>query len=503
VFVTVYHKIGTTLKDSLHYLNKTTYAGVTGKVQGDFTIKISKNSTGNQATTGVTITEVDATNNAGEYHFEVSGTTGFAAATGEYTVRIYDTGATEYTWEETYLVTSDGTGAGTVGAGSFTATASDGRVTDGASALADATIRIRKSDNSILTTFTSSATGVWGPVYLDNGTYTIDVQKSGYSASTSKTIAVSGGVATGPLTDVALTAVSSGTGLTASDLWAYARRMVRNANGTQADTEIKQAVNDALDMIAQERLWPRYKTHGELSLAGEYSTGTIAIVQASTNVTLTGGTWPTAAASFKLLIDGKVYRIASRTSGTVLVLTTAWADASITGESYVLFRDEYTLPSDCMRMGRLLPGTGWAASPEPVGFEQILEFQNASATGQKYPSCWAIHGSGASDKILLYPYPSDPNHLAFWYYRKPAALTASVDEGDWDPQHINLLRRAIDYQMAIRYETCVAGNPEVCYSRYQVALSKATSNDKTAVRQTSPLSGFGSSPRNYTITDTQ
>lgn len=494
-----YAKVGTAYRTGFNYRNKATFAGVTGKTDGSFTKKLTKNQTGNQSVTGITISEPDATNNAGMYEVEVS-TSGFVAATGDYTLLIYDTASPEYAWEEHIIVTSDGTGEGSIGAASFTATASDGRVTDGSVALSGATVRIRNSLNTIISQFTSDSSGLWGPVYLDNGTYTIDVQKSGYAANSTKTIVVSAGVATGPAADVALAAASSTSGLTASDLWAYARRMARNANGTQADTEIKQAVNDALDMIAQERLWPYYKTHGEVSFADDYSTGTIAITQGSANVTLTTGTWPSNAASCKIRIGGKVYRVSSRTSDSVIVLASAWAAASITGETYVLFQDEYTLPSDCMRIGALLPGSNWGMGVEPMGLDQILAAQQVSVSGSKYPTQWAVHAHGATAKLIVYPYPNEANILHFWYYRKPAALVNSLDEADWDAQHVQLLRRAIDYQMSLRYpETCVAGNPDATFQRYLSALARAVPNDKTTTRRPGPVSGFNFAARDYQV----
>ncbi len=492
-----FHKAGTVLRDYFHYVNKATFAGVTGKTNGSFTVEISKDGA-NQATTGFVITEVSAGSNPGEYEIEVA-TTGFVSAVGTYGVRIRDTAAPEYTWEEVYVATSDGTGEGSIGDASFTAVASNGRVTDGAAALTGASVRIR-SGSTIIAQFTTDSSGLWGPVYLANGTFTIDAQKSGYAANSARTIVVTSGTAVGPLVDVAIAAATSSSGLTASDLWSYARRMVRNANGTQADTEIKQAVNDALDMIAQERLWPYFKTHGELALADDYSTGTVACTQASANVTLTTGTWPANAASCKIRIGGKVYRVSSRTSNSVIVLTTAWTAASVTAETFALFQDEYTLPSDLMKVGALLPGTGWGLKPDPVGLDQILEAQNSTNSGMKYPTLWAVLGHGAISKIILYPHPNEATQLALWYYRKPAALVNSLDEADWDAQHVQLLRRAIDYQIALRYpDVCVAGNPDATYSRYSMALMRALPNDKSATSRPSPISGYRMG-RDYTIT---
>lgn len=480
-----YHKVGTTLDDDFQLVDRMNQP-ITGKVQGDFTISLNKGVTGNQASTGITITEVDATNNKGMYHITVNAATGFVSVASEYSLMLNLTADVAIRRALTYVVNSDGTGSGTVGAASFTATASDGRVTDGTSALASATVRIRNSSNVILYSFTTGVTGLWGPVYFDTaGTYTIDVQKSGYSSSSTGTIVVSGSTATGPLVDLALTAVSSGTGLTNSTLIAYARRMILDKVGSKADAEIQQAINEALDMISMERPWPWYLTHGDLNLVAQYSTGTVTFTAASTTVTLAGGTWPSWAASGKIKYNGKVYRISTRTSGAVVVLADAFQAATVTGATYILYQDEYTLPSDCMQFGKFFPGETWGLSQTPVAFEQIMQAYAQSNYGQEYPQLWANY----KQKIVFWPYPQNANNLPMLYYRKPVALVSASDEADWDAMHVNLLHRAIDYTLSLRYPT-VAGDPKSTFASYQMALARAVPNDKGTINRPSPLSAL-------------
>ena len=157
---TIPHKVGTTWRDSFFYLNSGTMAGVTGKVQADFTIDVSKDGVGNIATTGLTITEVDATNNPGEY--SISGSlSSFVATAGLYVIRIYDTASPDYTWDMTVQVTSDGTFGGTWGAVSFTAVASNGRVMTGATPLEDAQVFIETPAGVLYTIATTDASGLW------------------------------------------------------------------------------------------------------------------------------------------------------------------------------------------------------------------------------------------------------------------------------------------------------------------------------------------------------
>lgn len=490
-------QVGTSYKDRFFLKDPVTNAPTTGKVQGNFTIRVTRGTTGNLATTGITITEVDASNDPGWYDIVASGSTSFTSTTtGCYNVSVELTAdANRNRFEQTVLVTANGDFSGTVGAASFTATASNGRIYDGASAVSGATIYVRNSANVIIAQLTSDASGLWGPVYLD-ASVTLDVQKSGYAVNNSSAITVVGSTATGPLTDITLTSVTSSTTILNSDLLAYARVQARNASGSQSDTVLQQAVNNALAWVATAKFWNYFKTYGDFTLREPYSTGTIALTAASTTCTLTTGTWPTWAASGKLKIGNKVYRISSRTSGAVVVLATAWAEDAETAATYVLFQDEYALASDLLKFGRPFPGSSWGWGGEASSFDAVLEAQNTQIQGQEYPSMFAVHGSGGAAKLIVWPYPSKSEDvlLPYWYYRRPAAMTAANDVADVDPLWWGeLLQRSIDYQVAVRYEGCVAGDAEKCYKRLQEAFGRFAMNDKGPANPTGPLGAYRSS----------
>jgi hypothetical protein len=486
----MYAQNGITLVDDFFYIDGTG-APVTGKTNSSFTVNISKNGVGNQATTGVAIAEVDATNNPGQYSVTYNGVSSFAANVGEYVVRIRDTSAISNTWSNTYRLTVDGSAGGGTGIASFTATAANGRIYDtvAAAPVSGASVRIYvPSSGIILATLTSDASGLWGPVYLNNGTYAISVQKSGYTVSTTGTIVVAANVATGPGADLNITTAGSSSGALLSDLQAYARRQYRDRTGTKSDAEILQSINDALDMISQSRIWDWYQEPLDLSLQQNFSTGTITFTQGSTACTIAGSTWPSWAASGEIYSNGQYHRIASRDSTTQVTLTIAWAEATatFTVNNWQLFQDNYALPANCQRFGRLLYGTQWVWGGEPVGWEQYLDSKNRFLYGQQGPRVWAIR----KQNIYLWPYPSITRLVNGWYYRKPAALVNPSDQADWDPMHLFLLHRAIDYQLSLRGD-CMAGNPSETMGEFRKALTDAVSNDKSPLVHPSPMSGNG------------
>ncbi len=471
-----------------------TSAPVTGKVQGDFTLRVTRGTTGNLATTGITITEISAANDPGWYDVVTNAATSFTSTTaGCYNLSVELTSDPDLNrFEQTILVTANGDYDGTSGTARFTATAADGRIYDGAAGIQNATVRILTSANVTIAELTTDVSGLWGPIFLDPGTYTIVAQKNGYTVDNSHLITVAGSVATGPLVDITLTAVSNGSSITNGDLLSYARVQARNATGAQADETLQQAVNNALWWIATSKFWNFYKTYGDFTLREPYSTGSLALTPGSQTCTLTGGTYPTWAATGKLLINNKVYRVASRTSGTVVVLATAWAEDAETAVTFIMFKDEYALADDCLKFGRPFPGSSWGWGGEASSFEQVLEAQNCMALGQSYGRMFATHGAGGTAKILFWPYPSSTEdlNLPYWYYRRPVAMTTEVDVADCDPLWLELLQRSIDYQVAIRYDGCVAGTAEACFKRLQESFARFAMNDKGPMNPTGPLAGY-------------
>jgi hypothetical protein len=191
-------------------------------------------------------------------------------------------------------------------------------------------------------------------------------------------------------------------------------------------------------------------------------------------VVLATGTWPTWAASGKILYDGKWMRIASRTNGTDIELQTAWAETTVSGATYVLYRDEYTLPTDCGRFGKLFPGSGWVYGGEPVGFDDILQAYNGYSGGQQYPSMWALY----KDQIIVWPYPSDSTTINLMYYRLPPVLSLDATVADWDTMQNEVLYRAIDYQLSITNGSVMSGDPGTTRALYKDALDRAVKSEK-------------------------
>lgn len=480
--VPVYVLNDVTFRDTLVYRNAAG-AGVTGKVQGDFTINLSKDGVGNQATTGITITEIDASNNAGDYELEYNGASSFVAVPGTYCLTIFDTANPTYSWTQTYVVSSGSTFTGTAAA--FTATASDGRVTDGSAPLAGVTVTLRRADGTIETQVESDASGLWGPVYLTESV-TAYAQKAGYSQAVGQ-ITVSGSTATGPGSDMELAVSSVSANLAASALFAYARRMCRDRVGTRSDEVIKQIVNSALATIARESQSNHWLKEGQLDIHGAYSTGTIAITTDTATVTLTAGTFPTWATSGVLRIGSKLYQIASRDSATQLTLSATYRGETLTASTYDLWHFAYDLPDDMFQLHQIFYGQDWTWGDTPIGFAEFTELKHEWLIELSGSTAWTI----AAGALQLWPAPAVDTTITYAYRAKPAYLTSGGDVADFPAANIDVLYKAIDYEVALRFgDTEGMQTASDALRVYQKALQSMASNDLNMPRRVSPI-GMG------------
>jgi hypothetical protein len=67
---------------------------------------------------------------------------------------------------------------------------------------------------------------------------------------------------------------------------------------------------------------------------------------------------------------------------------------------------------------------------------------------------------------------------AFTYYARPARLVYDTDIADWDPVHLEALRRAIDYQLARQIGKVVSGDANTTLAAYKEAFSRDRAQDR-------------------------
>ena len=139
-----------------------------------------------------------------------------------------------------------------------------------------------------------------------------------------------------------------------TELWERLLTMGRLDSPNNEDYA-KGLVNDVyVRAIPRSEDWEPLIKEAYLSMTAKYDTGTVAISAAGTAITGTGTTWTTsmtAANGYKMKIAGNdnVYTF-TYGSGTTGTLNPALSGATdLSGKTYVIFRDEYSLASDFSR----------------------------------------------------------------------------------------------------------------------------------------------------------
>lgn len=163
-------------------------------------------------------------------------------------------------------------------------------------------------------------------------------------------------------------------------------------DNTRATSDFcRRAAQQAVTILPTRHPWNWYRTALTFTLDADYGTGTIAVNASTREVTLTSGTWPTWAAYGVLCVGGLAYEVASRTSSTVIVLSSNSSPASnvASGTSYTLKRYGYLLPANFSSVRSVM------AQPSGTALRQAVNNQP--------PQQWVADASGLQFGIAQDP----------------------------------------------------------------------------------------------------
>jgi hypothetical protein len=193
--------------------------------------------------------------------------------------------------------------------------------------------------------------------------------------------------------------------------------------------DIRTAIHRAYDELTTIRDWSYYHVHGRVITDAPYSTGSV--TSSGTTVTLTGGTWPTwAATGGYLKVGEQICRVASRTSGSVLVLdATLGLKADVTSAStYTLYRTLYPLAGDFRNMDEPSDEYNWWSGLY-VTPDQAMKLERVSNTSGT-PLHWTVLKDPDSTgwAIKLIGYPTEQETIDFTYRRTARPIRYSGHE---------------------------------------------------------------------------
>lgn len=119
------------------------------------------------------------------------------------------------------------------------------------------------------------------------------------------------------------------------------------STGSEGETSVKRAVNWGAERVWNRYPWPETRGEYTFSTIAPYSTGTATTTNASTAVTGSGTTWSSfTGRKFAIGYGVPFYRISANGSTTSLTLARSYLEASGTNVPYLIYQDEYDLPTD-------------------------------------------------------------------------------------------------------------------------------------------------------------
>lgn len=248
--------------------------------------------------------------------------------------------------------------------------------------------------------------------------------------------------------------------------------------------DIKQAIIRSYDELTTMRDWSYYHVHGRIILQAPYSTGTVA--SSGITVTLTGGTWPSwAATGAYLKVGEEICRVATRSSGSVVTLdTTLSLKADVTGQPYTLYRSVYPLPADFRNMDEPSDEFNWWSGLYVTPDEAMKLDRVSNSSGEPYHWTVIKDPDGTGWAIKLIGYPTKLETLDFTYRRTATDISAYTPTTATRldiPDHLaTVMHSAAEYWLARIRKT----GEEKAYQFYQRDLRLALEQDQLA-----PLSG--------------
>jgi hypothetical protein len=193
----------------------------------------------------------------------------------------------------------------------------------------------------------------------------------------------------------------------------------------------------------QSHKWSFLTPVTTLETVGPYSTGTVAIANGATTMTLTDGVWPDWTATHgSIVIDTTEYVIASRTNDTVIELASAWAEDTETAAEFVLNHDgNYDLPDGFAGIvGKLVIESQTFESPITIVGEGVIRNsrqqnpQNVGSGTSTQPYYAAIRPkvqtttTGQRFEIMFYTIPNTALTISYAMRLLPEMLADTTIE---------------------------------------------------------------------------
>jgi len=174
---------------------------------------------------------------------------------------------------------------------------------------------------------------------------------------------------------------------------------------------------------------------GSVQIPATYDTGTVAVTRDSTAVTGTDTAWATtpgvgAQTDYFIRISSAWYKVASVTSDTVLTLSTAFSEDTVTEASYSLVKCIHSLNTYARWLGDFMH-TRLRCKLETLHLDALNRIAPGRILTNSYPKIVAEYGVSSANvrQVEFYPYSdkSEIVHYVYWETRSTDfAMTTTI-----------------------------------------------------------------------------
>lgn len=221
--------------------------------------------------------------------------------------------------------------------------------------------------------------------------------------------------------------------------------LVGQSRGGGSDVEfrdVKMAAFHAYQELSQLKDWQFYRKRHRVLLEAAYSTGTVAFDYSGgtheRQLTLSSGTWPSWAASGRVVINEISYDVERRISDTVVTLDATFnPGADVSSTSYTLIKTHYDLPWDFQGMwdptdeksytGLYVPPESWHVHDRVYPSTSSMWYYTIMPSVDSYAS-WQllIHGYVTTDETFDFIYQGRARPIRYTGYETKARGTFSA-----------------------------------------------------------------------------
>ena len=218
--------------------------------------------------------------------------------------------------------------------------------------------------------------------------------------------------------------------------------------------QLKLWIDDTVQLLGMSRRWPFYQKEAWLNLTAPYSTGTVDLVEASTEIAAgdTTAVFATTVAGqeFYTAEDaGRIYRIASRTDAATMVLSSAYLGDDGSGKTYEIRYIRYSAPTDWGQEGAFFFEDGRELSYAAMTLDEFLQKRIRHRATSAHPQFIFHQVLAGTHYFFVHPPPSAAKQLTYNYWMRPTALSADATETDWPDQFRGLLHAILRERMSV------------------------------------------------------